>query len=131
MPPPEPAALVGLEQIAQAELDHFRRHGAMWTGDVATLGVLQAADIAPRTAVADSRPWNGYWFLAMEIDGGGGRYDTGSGVNASNFAFCAYPDADGPTYIRDQSGATWAKENAGLVIRWPADPPAAGWTRIR
>lgn len=66
----------------------------------------------------------------MEIDAAGGRYDAGSGTHPSNFAFCAYPDGAGPTYIRDQSGATWARENAGLVIRWPPDPAAAGWMRI-
>ena len=146
-------AAVTLKTLASAEAD-FRANDRddnkiqdFWTGDVrhlytTTVGGHEIRLIEFSTAQADASPGglgsplpkSGYLFVAMQVDEEGKPYDQGKGRNPQRFAFCAYPanpSSGKRTFILDEENMVWAGINGGQpVLRWPTDPPAAGWRKL-
>lgn len=133
-----------------------------WTGDVAGLyafkdsqgqpvglieEALALADASPQQehdlAGGSPVPKNGYYFSVLTLDDQGNLYqaDTdGDGravENTERFAFCAwpaqYPATGRLTYMVDESGIVYAKDNGGAAVtQWPGlDPTQSGWQPAR
>jgi len=148
-------ATAALKVIVMAETD-FRsndrdenRVNDFWTGDVAGLYFLVPLRGAPtpikliERALAEAdptrpgaRPFQGYWFRAMDTDDVGDPYRTDTGGdgstgakdrNCSKFGFCAYP-ADYPrsgrwTYIVNEGNTILKRDSGGKpILRFPRDP---------
>jgi hypothetical protein len=146
--------------VRQADLD--RNGAAdFWTGDIAGLYGLRKEDGSPvqqiprSLAQADAEPlkawdsvgdtgtpYHGYLFqvVSRQVDDTPYRLDEdGDGrktTHTSKFAICARPAAWGKdgifTFILDESGTLWARDNAGATVStWPAtDPGEKGWIEV-
>jgi len=147
----ERAATLALKSLATAEPD-FRSNDRdgnrvqdLWVADAAGLYV-HGKLIDRSIAEADARPLvpmnpapiprSGYFFIAMEFDGGEsgslapyGQDTDGTGRkvhNPSAFAFCAYPAVYGVTgrntFIISEGNTIFKYDTGGApMIRWPLD----------
>lgn len=116
-----PENMIRLVEPALACADSTRPEP--WGGEV---------DVA--AAVGAYSPKDGYLFIAMTHDATGAPYDSGSGRNWGQYAFCAYPvshSVENPTFIMNESFVIFRKNTRGApVLRWPADLTAEGWTKL-
>ena len=149
----ERRASVSLKMLAVAEAD-FRANDRdgnqvqdFWVRDVRSLATMTVNGkpinlIDEGLAHADFTPGmdgaalahNGYFVAAIPADAQGKSYDRGKGRNPEQFAFCTYPatvSSGRMTYIINEENRVWAANTGGRpVIRWPADPAAAGWRSL-
>jgi hypothetical protein len=110
----EAKAVEALHAFAAAEVDFQKRDGKFWTRDVAGLPLIPRGLAEADPSRPGARPWNGFWFVAMDHYDGNQDYRQGPGKDRHNFrfAFCAYPARYGRT-----GRSTFSLNEAGMVSK--------------
>lgn len=144
---------------AQADFRHNDRDrdriAAYWTGDVAGLYALDDIRlIDPEVSAADAAPLpahdrnagkgpvarSGYLFRTMTDDAAGAPYqqdlnkDGAATENRTSYGVCTwpveYPKSGRYTFIVNQDNVIWKRDTGGqVVLQFPKDPKAEGWTK--